>query len=71
MESPYGEKLFKINDGMGCNCLSAASMLFHESHRSSKLGAVPPKTPCIIFSMMLHPKPSQKIIQGYATPEYF
>jgi len=46
-------------------------MLFHESHRSSKLGAVPPKTTCIIFSMMLHPKPSQKIIQGYATPEYF
>jgi hypothetical protein len=37
-------------------------MLFHESHRSSKLGAVPPKTPCIISSMMLHPKPSQKII---------
>jgi hypothetical protein len=40
-------------------------MLFHESHRSSELGAVPPKTPCIIFSMMLHPKPSQKIIQAY------
>jgi hypothetical protein len=55
---------------MGCNCLSAASMLFHESHRSSKLGAVPPKTSCIIFSMMLQPKPSQKIIQSCRTPEY-
>ena len=63
------KKLFKINDGMVCNCLSAASMLFHESHRSSKLGAVPPKTSCIIFSMTLHPKPSQKIIQFLRTPK--
>ena len=64
---------------MGCNCLSAAPMLFHESHRSSELGAVPPKTPCIIFSMMLHPKPSQnnrffstlclqRIIQSWRIP---
>jgi hypothetical protein len=26
----------------------------------ASLGAVPPKTSCIIFPMMLHPKPSQR-----------
>ena len=64
------KKLFKINDGMGCNCLSAAPMLFWLSVISSKLGSPTLKPSCIIFSMMLHPKPSQKIIQGYATPKW-
>ena len=53
---------------MGGNCLTAALMLFQESHPSSKLGDVPLKTPCIIFLMMSPPKQSQKIIQSYRRP---
>lgn len=65
MESPYGEKLFKINDDVFLICLSSAPMLFCVLVRSSKLGSLSPRIP-------LHPflKDAQEytISKNYTIP---